>query len=105
MAGHLPVVLLVQVTQRDCVGKQLVRLKQPIFSMRAIGGSHFCFCSSDPVSAIEPIARWLWTPKKVAMETSTRAISIPRRPTKLALFWAPSRRPRKSRLARDTTLK
>ena len=22
--------------------------KQPIFSMRAIGGSHFCFCSSDP---------------------------------------------------------
>ena len=25
-----------------------VRPKQPIFSMRAIGGSHFCFCSSDP---------------------------------------------------------
>jgi len=25
-----------------------VRPKQPIFSKRAIGGSHFCFCSSDP---------------------------------------------------------
>ena len=25
-----------------------VRPKQPIFSMRAIAGSHFFFCSSDP---------------------------------------------------------
>src|SRR5439155_19223679 len=25
-----------------------VRPKQPILSKRAIGGSHFCFCSSDP---------------------------------------------------------
>src|SRR6266436_3180387 len=25
-----------------------VRPKQPIFSHRAIGGSHFCFCSSEP---------------------------------------------------------
>ena len=25
-----------------------VRPKQPIFSQRAIGGSHFCFCSSEP---------------------------------------------------------
>ena len=25
-----------------------VKPKQPIFSQRAIGGSHFCFCSSDP---------------------------------------------------------
>ena len=25
-----------------------VRPKQPIFSKRAIGGSHFCFCSSEP---------------------------------------------------------
>ena len=27
-----------------------VRPKQPIFSQRAIGGSHFCFCSSDPAA-------------------------------------------------------
>ena len=27
-----------------------VRPKQPIFSKRAIGGSHFCFCSSDPAA-------------------------------------------------------
>src|SRR6267154_2039551 len=25
-----------------------VKPKQPIFSQRAIGGSHFCFCSSEP---------------------------------------------------------
>ena len=25
-----------------------VKPKQPIFSKRAIGGSHFCFCSSEP---------------------------------------------------------
>jgi hypothetical protein len=25
-----------------------VRPKQPIFSQRAIAGSHFCFCSSEP---------------------------------------------------------
>ena len=25
-----------------------VRPKQPIFSRRAIGGSHVCFCSSEP---------------------------------------------------------
>src|SRR5277367_3719318 len=58
-----------------------VRPKHPIFSMRAIGGSHFCFCSSDPPSAIEVIASPLCTPKKVDIEQSTRAISIMTRPT------------------------
>src|SRR3954453_16415510 len=53
-----------------------VRPKQPIFSQRAIGGSHFCFCSSDPPRYIEPIARPLWTPKNVAIEESKRDISI-----------------------------
>src|SRR6266446_5787393 len=42
-----------------------VRPKQPIFSKRAMGGSHFCFCSSDPSIYIEPIARPLCTPTKV----------------------------------------
>jgi hypothetical protein len=28
--------------------KGSVRPKQPIFSQRAMGGSHFCFCSSEP---------------------------------------------------------
>ena len=27
-----------------------VRPKQPIFSKRAMGGSHFAFCSSDPAA-------------------------------------------------------
>jgi len=59
-----------------------VRPKQPIFSKRAIGGSHFCFCSSVPTSAIEPIARPLCTPQKVAIEQSTRAIAMATRPTR-----------------------
>src|SRR5260370_13274117 len=45
-----------------------VKPKEPIFSSRAIGGSHFCFCSSQPSRKIEPIANPLWTPKKVAKE-------------------------------------
>src|ERR1700689_3676040 len=57
-----------------------VKPKEPIFSRRAIGGSHFCFCSSDPQRKIEPIANPLWTPKKVANEQSTRAISIATNP-------------------------
>src|SRR6266700_3123150 len=32
-----------------------VRPKQPIFSQRAIGGSHFCFCSSDPSRYVGPV--------------------------------------------------
>src|SRR6202021_2336730 len=48
--------------------------KQPIFSMRAIGGSHFCFCSSDPPRYIDPIDRPLWTPKKVEKRGATLAV-------------------------------
>src|SRR5258705_7780805 len=53
-----------------------VRPKQPILSNRAIGGSHFCFCSSDPSIYIEPIASPIWTPRKVENEGSIRAASI-----------------------------
>src|SRR3954463_15498828 len=67
-----------------------VRPKQPIFSQRAIGGSHFCFCSSDPPRYMEPIARPLWTPKKVAIDESNRDISIATNPKSSAL---PPRQP------------
>jgi hypothetical protein len=36
--------------------------KAPIFSHRAIGGSHFSFCSSEPSMAMVPIASPEWTP-------------------------------------------
>src|SRR5258707_4701808 len=52
-----------------------VRAKQPILSNRAIGGSHFCFCSSDPSIYIEPIASPICTPRKVENEGSMRAAS------------------------------
>src|SRR6202021_78210 len=59
-----------------------VRPKDPIFSSRAIGGNHFFFCSSDPQRKIDPIARPLCTPKKVAKEQSIFAISIERKKTR-----------------------
>src|SRR5271154_1473739 len=62
-----------------------VRPKQPIFSKRAIGGNHFCFCSSDPHRKMDPIANPLWTPKKVANEQSTRANSIATNPARRVL--------------------
>ena len=62
-----------------------VRPKHPIFSRRAIGGSHFCFCSSEPNSAIVPMARPMWTPKKVANDGSTRHISMISMPCSLSL--------------------
>ena len=43
--------------------------------MRAIGGSQRCFCSSEPHSWIDPIARPPCTPKKVWIDGSTRASS------------------------------
>src|SRR5690349_21174968 len=67
-----------------------VRPKQPIFSQRAIGGSHFCFCSSDPSRKIEPIARPLCTPKKVQMDGSVRASSMATKPNS---FWLPPAQP------------
>src|SRR5258708_12867097 len=54
-----------------------VRPKQPIFSNRAIGGSHFCFCSSDPVAYIEPIARPFCTPKHLPIHPSTPHLPLP----------------------------
>jgi hypothetical protein len=54
--------------------------KQPIFSIRAIGGSHFFFCSSEPSMWTDPIASPLCTPTKVAIEASKRAISIAIKP-------------------------
>ena len=62
-----------------------VKPKEPIFSSRAIGGSHFCFCSSEPPRKIDPIANPLWTPKNVANEESTRAISIAAKPASSVL--------------------
>jgi hypothetical protein len=52
-----------------------VRPKAPIASKRAMRGSHSSFCSSDPQWWIEPIARWLCTPRPVATEQSTAASS------------------------------
>src|SRR5437667_2873034 len=62
-----------------------VRPKQPIFSHRAIGGSHFFFCSSDPSRYIEPMASPLCTPKNVQNEASTRANSIATKPNSFCL--------------------
>src|SRR4029453_18696249 len=38
--------------------------KQPIFSMRAIGGSHFCFLSFDPPKKSQTVAQPLLQPQK-----------------------------------------
>src|SRR4051812_23503659 len=62
-----------------------VKANEPIFSRRAMGGSHFCFCSSDPQRKIDPMAKPLWTPKKVAQEESTRAISSAANPASIVL--------------------
>src|SRR5689334_639796 len=67
-----------------------VRAKQPIFSQRAIGGSHFCFCSSDPSRYMEPMASPLWTPKNVQKDASTRANSMATKPNS---FWLPPAQP------------
>ncbi len=48
----------------------------PIFSSRAIAGSHRCFCSSEPQSRTEAQASPPWTPWNVAIEQSTRASSM-----------------------------
>src|SRR5258708_14383467 len=53
-----------------------VRPKAPIFSSRAIGGSHFSRCSSEPPSYNEPIAKPLRTPKNVREEARARAIYL-----------------------------
>src|SRR5260370_6042838 len=39
-----------------------VKPKQPIFSQRAIGGSHFCFCSSEPPRYMHPMPNPIYPP-------------------------------------------
>ena len=48
----------------------------PITLQSRILGSHSAFCSSDPHTSTDCIASPEWTPKNVAVDTSTRAISI-----------------------------
>src|SRR5260370_7439049 len=48
-----------------------VRAKQPIFSMRAIGGNHFSFCSSHPPRTMNPTASPSLTPHNPPTEPST----------------------------------
>src|ERR1700730_1298339 len=54
--------------------------KQPIFSKRAIGGSHFFFFSSHPSMYIEPLPRPICAPRTVANDGSRRAPSIGTKP-------------------------
>src|SRR6202040_1886375 len=65
--------------------KGSVNPNEPIFSSLAIGGSHFCFCSSEPHRKIEPIPKPLCTPKNVAQEQSMRAISMATKPASSVL--------------------
>ena len=57
-----------------------VRPQAPIFSIRAISGSHRLFCSSEPQMAMVPIASPEWTPKNVLNYPSPRAISMAHSP-------------------------
>src|SRR5258708_21350099 len=50
-----------------------VKPKQPIFSMRAIGGSHFLFCSSDPPLWLDPLPRPPGPPTQAAIAPRHRA--------------------------------
>jgi hypothetical protein len=63
-----------------------VKPKPPIFSRRAIAGRKRCFCSSEPSSAIDIIARADCTPMKVAMLRSPRASSMMARPAETLLM-------------------
>ena len=58
----------------------------PIRSRRAIGGSQRRRCSSDPSSAIAPIASPEWTPMKVLRLASPRASSMPASPAATGLI-------------------
>src|SRR5882724_6594408 len=62
-----------------------VKPKQPIFSQRAIGGSHFLFYSDEPPRYMHAIAIPSWTPKNVAIEESTRAIAMASKTNSCAL--------------------
>src|SRR5690554_6474746 len=52
-----------------------VKPKQPITSPRAIGGDHFCFCSSEPKSSIGYIHNELCTEAKLRKPLSPRSNS------------------------------
>jgi hypothetical protein len=52
-----------------------VSAKQPIVFSSIMSGSQRRFCSSEPRITTEPMARPLCTPRKVAMDGSTRAAS------------------------------
>jgi len=62
-----------------------VRPNPPSSSIRAIGGSQRCFCSSEPHSWIDPIASPPCTPKNVWIDGSTRASSRAVMPSASAL--------------------
>src|SRR5690606_34834632 len=49
-----------------------VKPNAPIIFNCCICGSHSCFCSSEPHIYIDPMAKPLCTPKKVAIEGSMR---------------------------------
>ena len=49
-----------------------VRAKAPIDRSANMSGSQRSRCSSEPSRTMLPIASPLWTPKKVAIEVSTR---------------------------------
>lgn len=55
--------------------------KAPIFSSRALAGSHFYRWAGEPSIAIDCMAKPEWTPKKVLTLPSPRESSMPTRPT------------------------
>jgi hypothetical protein len=63
-----------------------VRPKQPIASPRAMGGSHCCFCSSEPNMWIADMAREPWTETKVLRPESPASISMQASPYSTALL-------------------
>ena len=63
-----------------------VSANAPSASIRAIGGSQRCFCSSEPNAAIERIASPAWTPRSVPRLPSPRLSSIWMSPAATALI-------------------
>ena len=63
-----------------------VSAKAPSLSSAAIGGSHRCFCSSDPSMAIDCMARPACTPRKVPRLPSPRLSSMVTSPLAIGLI-------------------
>src|SRR5262249_17655594 len=57
-----------------------VRPKQPILSMRAIGGGHFFFFSFHPANAVGPTPRPVGAPEKGGDEGTAPALSLITKP-------------------------